>query len=113
MKRRRASWSPFNIIYQVKHYLDDFNKLTTYPLGQKVRITMNDQKEYVGFWSEPFEPFSVKTITLIQYNLDESTGKLRKLDFDGDITISIPVDGIAKIEAILYSSPRWGNTINQ
>ena len=49
-----------------QYYLDSFNELTSYPLGQKTRITMNDQKEYVDFWSEPFEPSAVKTIILIR-----------------------------------------------
>lgn len=91
-----------------QYHLDSFNELTSYPLGQKTRITMNDQKEYVDFWSEPFEPSAVKTIILMQYTLDENTGKLRSFDSSSNIIIFVPVDGIAKIEAILYSSPRWG-----
>lgn len=34
----------------VKRCTCEFKKLKYYPLGQKVRVTLNDKTQYIGFW---------------------------------------------------------------
>lgn len=82
-----------------------FDQLKVNPLGEKVRITTNDGKEYTGFWNIPIVQQNNKTVLVSQYDLDEATSKLRS---SNDISIFIPAQNIAKIEAILHSNPRWG-----
>lgn len=89
-------------------YTNSISEFSSYPLGQKVRVTTSDRKEYVGFWSAPYNPAVVKTVELLRYNLDEGTGMLRSHDLNGDTIIFVPVAPIVKIEAIMHSNPRWG-----
>ena len=35
----------------VEQYLCDFDQLEANPLGEKVRVTMDDGKVYTGFWN--------------------------------------------------------------
>ena len=61
-----------------KEYSTDINQWKSYPLGEKVRITTNDRKEYVGFWDTFIENHKLPTeIKISRYDLDEETGKLR------------------------------------
>lgn len=76
------------------------------PLGQKVRVTTSDGEVYIGFWNTPALHGELPdVIEVLQYDLDESTAKLRSYN---DTIDSVPLDKIVKIEAILYSNPRWG-----
>lgn len=34
----------------VKRCTCEFKKLKHYPLGQKIRVTLNDKTQYIGFW---------------------------------------------------------------
>lgn len=83
----------------------DFNQLISYPIGEKVRVTTNDDKVCGGFWVTFFEQSVVRTVEVIQYDLDEETAELRS---PNDLVTFIPANRIAKIEAISHSNPRWG-----
>ena len=74
-------------------------------LGQKARITTNDGKVYEGFADEPYHTGEGNSLTLMWYDTDYKTGHLRSSNM---VTIFIPIGIVAKIEAILYSNPRWG-----
>lgn len=90
----------------VKQYSADVIQWEAYPLGEKVRITTNEGKEYVGFWDTFIENHKLPDkIKVSQYDLDEETGKLKSNE---DIANYVSVKKIAKVEAILYSNPRWG-----
>lgn len=88
------------------------------PLGQKVRITVNDGKKYVGFLDTPlmvpalmntfFKETVVNYLQISRYDLDEDSPKLRSYN---SIAIFIPTAIVEKIEAILYSNPRWGSQL--
>ncbi|MGP4117311.1 hypothetical protein ACS4N0_09110 [Levilactobacillus zymae] len=89
----------------IKRYSSDFNQFEDYPVGEKVRITTTSGQKYVGFWQTFFTTYFPEQIQIFRYNLDEKSSKLMGFD---DTLIFIPVRDIAKIEVILYSSPRWG-----
>ncbi|WP_295730763.1 hypothetical protein [uncultured Limosilactobacillus sp.] len=90
----------------VEQYLTDVKHLKANPVAEKVRITMNSGKKYVGFWDTFIENHKLPDkIKVSRYDLDEETGKLRS---NKDIADYVPVKRITKIEAILYSNPRWG-----
>lgn len=89
----------------VKQYSTDFNKLKAYPLGEKVRITLNDETVYIGFWDTWLGQETIKVVDISRYDLDENTSKLRS---GNQLTTFVPTSEIVKIEAILYSNPRWG-----
>lgn len=84
----------------------NFAQLESYPVGQRVRITLDDGDSYTGFWNTVPKDHSVNTIEVSQYDLDESTATLRS--YNDDTLFFVPTKRIAKVEAILYSSPRWG-----
>ncbi|WP_235972086.1 hypothetical protein [Limosilactobacillus urinaemulieris] len=84
----------------VKQYSADVSQWEAYPLGEKVRITTNDGKEYVGFWNTFIMNHQLPTeIKISSYDLDEETGKLRSAN---DIEAYVPVKKIVKVEAILH-----------
>ncbi|WP_242360822.1 hypothetical protein [Limosilactobacillus antri] len=90
----------------VEEYSSDISKWSAYPLGEKVRITTNTGKEYVGFWNTFIMDHQLPTeIKVGRYDLDEETGKLRS---NKDIADYVPLKEIAKVEAVLHSNPRWG-----
>lgn len=90
----------------VEEYSTDISKWTTYPLGEKVRITTNTGEEYVGFWNTFIMDHQLPTeIKVGRYDLDKETGKLRS---NKDIADYVPLKEIAKVEVILHSNPRWG-----
>lgn len=90
----------------VDQYSTDVKHLKANPVGEKVRITMNDGKKYVGFWDTFIENHKLPDkIKVSRYDLDEKTGKLRSAK---DIADYVPIKKIAKVEAILHSNPRWG-----
>lgn len=85
--------------------LDEITKRDYSNLGQKVRITTKDGKAYAGFADEPYHTGRGKSLTLMCYDIDYEKHKLRS----SNMTITfIPLDIVVKIEAILYSNPRWG-----
>lgn len=76
------------------------------PIGQKVRITTNAGKVYVGFWDTIISgQLLPKQIKISRYDLDNLTGKLKT---SKNITDFVPINEISKIEAILHSNPCWG-----
>lgn len=84
----------------------DLNEIQKYSiLGQKARITTKDGKVCEGFADEPYLTGKGNSLTLKWYDMDFKTGHLRSSNM---VTIFIPLDIITKIEAILYSNPRWG-----
>lgn len=87
-----------------KRCICELNQLKCPPLGQKVRVTLNDEKQYIGFW-DTFSGFDTKIVEISKYDLDENTGELRS---DNSLVTFIPTDKIFRLEAILYSNPRWG-----
>ncbi|WP_103660682.1 hypothetical protein [Lactobacillus sp. HT06-2] len=74
-------------------------------LGQMTRVTINDGRTYEGFAREPYLSGEGNSLTLELYDIDYETFHLRS---DEMTTIFIPVDIVAKIEAISHSNPRWG-----
>lgn len=90
----------------VKEYSTDISQWEAYPLGEKVRITTNEGKEYVGFWNTFIMDHQLPAeIEVGRYDLDEETGKLRS---NKEIADYVSIKKIAKVEAILHSNPRWG-----
>ncbi|WP_241146832.1 hypothetical protein [Lactobacillus gallinarum] len=84
----------------------ELDELTKYSiLGQKARVTTKDGKVYEGFADEPYHTEEGNSLTLMWYDTDYKTGHLRSSNM---VTIFIPIGIVAKIEAILYSNPRWG-----
>lgn len=80
--------------------------ITRNPLGQKVRVTTTDDKVYIGFWGAFAMNHQLPDkIKIDRYDLDEATGKLRSFK---NISDFVPAIKIVKVEAILYSNPRWG-----
>lgn len=76
------------------------------PLGQKVRVTTSDGEVYIGFWkTQALRGVLPDMIEVLRYDLDETTATLRS---NNDTIDSVPLDKIVKIEAILFSNPRWG-----
>lgn len=89
----------------VEQYSCDFDQLKANPIGEKVRATMDDGKIYTGFWDSFLGQGKIQTAEISRYDLDEKTSKLRSLN---SIVTFVPTSRIAKLEAILYSNPRWG-----
>lgn len=88
--------------------LDEITEHEYNALGQKVRITTKDGKTYTGFADEPYRTGKGKSLTLMRYDIDLEKHKLRSSNIT---TIYIPLDVVVKIEAILYSNPRWGTEL--
>ena len=89
----------------VEQYSCDFDQLKANPIGEKVRVTMDNGKICVGFWDTFLGQCKVETAEISQYDLDEKTSKLRS---SNSIVTFVPTSRIAKLEAILQSNPRWG-----
>ena len=85
--------------------LIDWYDKNCYPLGQKVRITDLRGNIYVGFWNTYLEETPPDNIEIINYDFSK---KRNKLSFRHDRRINVPRNTIVKVEAILYSNPRWG-----
>lgn len=89
----------------VEQYSCDFDQLKANPIGEKVRITTDDGKIYIGFWDTFLGQGTVQTAEISRYDLDEKTSNLRS---SNSIVTFIPINRITKLEAILHSNPRWG-----
>ena len=89
----------------VEQYSCDFDQLKANPIGEKVRVTMDNGKICVGFWDTFIGQCKVQTAEISQYDLDEKTSKLRS---SNSIVTFVPTSRTAKLEAILHSNPRWG-----
>lgn len=89
----------------VEQYSCDFDQLKANPIGEKVRVTMDNGKICVGFWDTFHGQGKVQTAEISQYDLDEKTSKLRSFN---SIVTFVPTSRIVKLEAILHSNPRWG-----
>lgn len=89
----------------VEQYSCDFDQLKANPIGEKVRITTDDGKIYIGFWDTFLGQGTVQTAEISRYDLDEKTSNLRS---SNSIVTFIPISRITKLEAILHSNPRWG-----
>lgn len=86
-------------------------------LGQKTRITINNDRQYTGFMNftgktmpgtlQPAENPTV--LELKRFDIDPQTKKVRSDNFT---SIFIPSNCIIRVEAILYSNPRWGHYPN-
>lgn len=87
-----------------KRCICELNQLKRSPLGQKVKVTLNDEKQYIGFWYT-FLRVDTKIVEISKYDLDENTGELRS---GNSLVTFIPTNKIFRLEAILYSNPRWG-----
>lgn len=88
----------------VKRCICEFNQLKHSPLGQKVRVTLNDEKQYIGFW-DTFSRLDAKIAEINKYDLDEGTNELRS---GNRVVTFIQINRISQLEVILYSNPRWG-----
>ncbi|MGN1282308.1 MAG: hypothetical protein ACI4UB_00620 [Limosilactobacillus sp.] len=89
----------------VEQYSCDFAQLKANPIGEKVRVTMDDGKIYIGFWDTFLGQGLVQTAEISRYDLDEKTSQLRS---SNSMVTFVPTHQIAKLEAILHSNPRWG-----
>lgn len=89
----------------VEQYSCDFDQLKANPIGEKVRVTMDNGKICVGFWDTFHGQGKVQTAEISQYDLDEKTSKLRSFN---SIVTFVPTSRIVKPEAILHSNPCWG-----
>ncbi|WP_300956083.1 MULTISPECIES: hypothetical protein [Lactobacillus] len=89
----------------IEQYSCDFNQLKVNPISEKVRVTMNDGKVYIGFWNTFLGQSKVQIAEISQYDLDEEASELRS---SNSLVTFIPTNRIAEIEAILHSNPRWG-----
>ncbi|TSO26720.1 hypothetical protein [Lactobacillus sp. LL6] len=91
------------IIKEAEFLIDLFKEN---PIGEKVRITLINNKQYIGFWDTLIEDQLLpEKIKVSCYDLDEVTGSLKS---SKNITSYVPVNRIFKIEVILHSNPRWG-----
>ncbi|AVK62207.1 hypothetical protein C5Z25_10660 [Lactobacillus sp. CBA3605] len=89
----------------VEQYSCDFDQLTDNPIGEKVKVTMDDGKMYIGFFDTFIGQGIIQAVEISQYDLDEETSKLRSFN---SIVTFVPTNRITKLEAILHSNPRWG-----
>lgn len=76
-------------------------------LGQRVRITLDDEKTYEGLTDNTFDSKTEKKLVLFLYDIDEEHNKLRS---DKGISIFIPLKKVTQVEAIRFSNPRWGKS---
>lgn len=88
----------------VKRCICEFNQLKHSPLGQKVRVTLNDETQHIGFWNIFLRP-DAKVAEINKYDLDEGTDELRS---GNRVVTFMPINRISQLEVILYSNPRWG-----
>lgn len=88
----------------VKRCICKFNQLKHSPLGQKVRVTLNDETQHIGFWDIFLRP-DAKIAEINKYDLDEGTDELRS---GNRVVTFMPINRISQLEVILYSNPRWG-----
>jgi hypothetical protein len=84
----------------------NFETLKPSVLGEMVRVTLKNKDTYEGFADEPYLSGKGKYLTLKHYDIDYEKFGLRSQNM---VTISIPLEIIDKLEAILYSNPRWGH----
>lgn len=87
----------------------DVNEITNRKyscLGQMIRVTINNAESYEGFEDEPYLSGKGNCLTLKWYDINYETFHLKSGNMT---TIFIPLEIIDKIEAILYSNPRWGH----
>ena len=77
-------------------------------LGQRVRITLDDEKTYEGLTDNTFDSKTEKKLVLFLYDIDEEHNKLRS---DKGISIFIPLKKVTQVEAIRFSNPRWGSPL--
>lgn len=97
----------YNLAWKVvKQYSADVSQCETYPLDEKVRITIKSGKEYIGFWNIFIMDNQLRAeIKVGRYDLDEETGNLRS---DKEIADYVPIKKFTRLEAI---SPRWGTRL--
>ena len=88
----------------VKRRICEFNQLKHPPLGQKVRVTLNDEKQYIGF-GDTFSRLDAKIAEINKYDLDEGTNELRS---GNRVVTFMLINRISQLEVILYSNPHWG-----
>lgn len=89
----------------VEQHSCEFDQLKANPIGEKVRVTINNGKIYIGFWDTFLGQGKVQTAEISQYDLDKKTSKLRS---SNSIVTFVPINRITKLEAILHNNPRWG-----
>lgn len=92
----------------VKRCICEFNQLKNSPLGQKVKVTLNDGMQYIGFGDTFLKP-DTKIAEIKKYDLDEDTSELRSGD---KVLIFTLINKIFRLKVILYSNPRWGSRSN-
>lgn len=92
----------------VEQYSCNFDQLKANPIGEKVRVTMDDSKIYIGFWDSFLGQSKIQTAEVSQYDLNEETAKLKSSNM---VVIFVPTNRIAKLEVILHSNPRWGTVL--
>lgn len=82
------------------------DRFLTNPIGEKVRVTLVNGTESIGFWDTYVENNKLpEKIKISRYDLNEEKGKLRS---SKSIEEQILTKDIVKVEAILHSNPRWG-----
>ena len=89
----------------VEQYSCDFDRLKANPIDEKVRITTDDGKIYIGFLDTFLGKNTVQTAEISKYDLDERTSNLRS---SNSIVTFVPTNRITKLETILHSNPQWG-----
>lgn len=103
MEKRFMEFIQYNQAGRIaKRCICELNQLKRSPLGYKVRVTLNDKKQYIGFW-DTFLGLDTKIVEISKYDLDENTGELRS---GNSLVTFIPANKIFRLEAILYSNPR-------
>ena len=96
-------YSLFGEVRDEQHYSID--RLLTNPVGEKVKVTLVNDTECIGFWDTYVENNKLpEKIKISRYDLDEEKGELRS---SKSIEERILTKDIVKVEAILYSNPRW------
>ena len=60
----------------VEQYSCDFDRLKANPIDEKVRITTDDGKIYIGFLDTFLGKNTVQTAEISKYDLDERTSNL-------------------------------------
>lgn len=91
----------------------NFETLEPDPLGEMARVTLKDGTVHEGYVEEPYirkgisSAKQVDYMTLFFFDVDPKTYKPRSSNLINKS--KFPLKEIAKMEAILYSNPRWGH----
>lgn len=91
----------------------DVETLEPNPLGEMARVTLKDGTVYEGYVEEPYIRHGIRSakkvdyMTLFFFDDDPQTHKPRSFNLIN--RSKFPLKDIAKMEAILYSNPRWGH----